>query len=97
MAPEKIRLYLPCQHLYSKESAGFICISQLFGTSQFWCFIAETFTTGLLILIRDTEEQLGRLKGQYRRNGISKEEYLKKTEQTLNARKKILEERSKSY
>jgi hypothetical protein len=37
-------LSIPGQDLYSKENAGLICISQLFGTFQFWCFIAGMFT-----------------------------------------------------
>jgi hypothetical protein len=28
------------KHLYSKKNAGVICISHLFGASQYWCFIA---------------------------------------------------------
>ena len=32
---------IPCQDLYSEENTGFICISQLFGTFQYWWFIAE--------------------------------------------------------
>jgi hypothetical protein len=43
---EDARPLISCQDLYSKENAGLICISQLFGASQYWCFIAEISVPG---------------------------------------------------
>jgi hypothetical protein len=42
----RAEVVVSCHHLYSKKNTGLICISQLFGASQFWCFIADIETFG---------------------------------------------------
>jgi hypothetical protein len=51
---KRTKVVITCQYLYSNDNADLICVSQLFGASQYWWFIAGSDNRSLEIRGEDT-------------------------------------------